>query len=50
MRFSETDIDRLIKACEQYKILTGSDWIWDQYEELVKKLKTYRDQYSTEEK
>lgn len=45
MRFRDEDILRLIRACEFYKEQTGSEWMWEQYELLVKKLKTYREQY-----
>lgn len=46
MRFNEDDIIRLIRAVEYYKDCTGSEWIWDEYDDLSKKLKVYRDQYS----
>jgi len=47
MRFKNEDIVRLIRACEAYKDQTGSEWMWEQYDDLVNKLKVYRDQYST---
>lgn len=47
MRLNEEDITRLILACKCYKEITGSEHIWDQYEELEKKLRTYLEQYST---
>jgi myosin-crossreactive antigen len=46
MRLREEDITRLILACELYKNSTGSEYIWDQYEELIKTLKTYLEQHS----
>jgi len=49
MRLNEEDITRLILACELYKNSTGSEFIWDQYDHLTKKLKTYLDQYSTDD-
>lgn len=49
MRFNEDDILRLIRACEFYKDATGSEWMWEQYEDLAKKLRVYLDQYSESE-
>jgi len=49
MRLKEEDITRLILACELYKNSTGSEYMWDQYDELVKTLKTYLEQYSTDD-
>jgi hypothetical protein len=48
MRFKDEDILRLIRACELYKNQTGSEWMWEQYDDLVSKLKVYRDQYSAD--
>ena len=48
MRFKNEDIVRLIRACELYKDQTGSEWMWEQYDDLVNKLKVYRDQYSVD--
>jgi len=47
MRLKDVDITRLILACELYKNSTGSEFIWEQYDELIKTLKTYLEQYST---
>lgn len=49
MRLKEEDITRLILACELYKNSTGSEYMWDQYNELVNRLKTYLEQYSTDD-
>lgn len=49
MRLKEEDITRLILACELYKNSTGSEYIWDQYDELSNRLKTYLEQYSTDD-
>lgn len=49
MRFNEDDICRMIRACEFYKDHTGSEYMWEQYNTLVTKLKTYQEQYSTNE-
>ena len=48
MRFNDTDITRIITACKLYQEKTGSEWMWEQYETLVDKLKVYQDQYSTD--
>lgn len=47
MRFNDTDLTRLLTACEHYQESTGSEWLWEQYEGLINKLKTYQDQYSS---
>ena len=47
MRLNEEDITRLIIACKSYKNSTSSEYIWDQYDQLANKLKTYLEQYST---
>jgi len=49
MRLNEEDITHLILACQSYKNLTGSEFIWDQYDQLTKKLKIYLEQYSTKD-
>ncbi len=46
MRFKEEDIHRLIRAVELYKSQTGSEYMWDEYDNLQHKLKQYLDQYS----
>jgi hypothetical protein len=46
MRLNETDVHRLIKACQVYQDKTGSEYMWDEYHELIEKLKTYQEQYS----
>jgi hypothetical protein len=48
MRLNEEDISHLILACEMYKNSTGSEYIWDQYDALIRTLKTYLEQYSTD--
>ena len=44
MRLNTNDILRLITACRTYKDQTGSDWMWEQYDDLIHKLITYHDQ------
>jgi len=39
-----TDITRLIRACEVYKDFTGSEYMWEQYDDLIQKLQTYSNQ------
>ena len=41
IRFNEADVCRLIKACECYKDQSGSDYMWDVYDELQTKLHAY---------
>ena len=47
MRLNDSDITRLIAACKVYQEKTGSEYMWDQYDELINKLKLYQEQYST---
>ena len=44
MRLNEGDVSRLITACNLYKENTGSEYMWDQYEDLIHKLKTLCEQ------
>ena len=48
MRFKEDDIHMLIKACDAYKAQTGSEFMWEKYDDLQNKLKVYLEQYSSE--
>ena len=44
MRLNTNDILRLITACRTYQDQTGSEWMWEQYDDLINKLITYHDQ------
>ena len=44
MRLNTIDILRLITACRTYQDQTGSEWMWEQYDDLIHKLITYHDQ------
>ena len=44
MRLNDSDIQRCINACKVYQDQTGSEWMWEQYDDLIHKLKTYHDQ------
>ena len=46
MRLNDSDITRLITACRLYQERTGSEWMWDEYNDLIQKLNTYKEQYS----
>jgi len=48
MRLNDTDLTRLITACQVYKDQTGSEWMWEQYDDLINKLKAYQENYSTD--
>ena len=47
MKLNNADIDKLINACRSHMTTSGSEYIWDQYDQLANKLKTYLEQYST---
>jgi len=46
----ENDIIRIIAACELYKNSTGSEYVWDQYDSIIEKLKLYLDQNFPDER
>lgn len=42
---SSTDVNRIIVACKHYAYdVTGSEWMHDEYVEIIQKLCTYLDQ------
>ena len=49
MKLNSVDINRLIRACEMYKDQTGSEYMWDEYEHLVKKLTYYKEENCSED-
>jgi len=47
IQFKEEEVCRLIKAVQHYRdYITGSDDIWDRYNELAVKLHSYGDEVS----
>ena len=48
MRLNDTDITRLITACKLYQEKTGSEYMWEQYDDLINKLNAYQDNYSAD--
>ena len=46
MRFNEQDIYRLINACKVYQDQTGSEWMWEQYDDLIQKLQVYKEEHT----
>ena len=48
MRLNDTDISRLITACKLYQERTGSEYMWEQYDDLINKLNAYQDNYSAD--
>ena len=48
MRLNDTDISRLISACLLYQERTGSEYMWEQYDDLINKLNAYQDNYSAD--
>ena len=49
MRLNDTDISRLVAACLLYQERTGSEYMWEQYDDLINKLNAYQDNYSADE-
>ena len=48
MRLNDTDIARLVSACLLYQERTGSEYMWEQYDDLINKLNAYQDNYSAD--
>jgi hypothetical protein len=48
MRLNNNDLSQILTACKFYQENTGNEWMWEQYEGLINKLKTYQDQYSSD--
>ena len=48
MRLNDTDVARLISACLLYQERTGSEYMWEQYDDLINKLNAYQDNYSAD--
>ena len=44
MQFKECDIHRLVTACKVYQEQTGSEYMWDEYDHLQKRLENYLEQ------
>ena len=40
----ETDIEYLVLACKTYQQNTGSEYLWEKYENLIEKLTIYKEQ------
>ena len=43
-RLKEQDIDYIIIACKHYQNDTGSEYLWEKYEQIIEKLKLYQEQ------
>ena len=43
-RLKEHDLVRLVTACQTYKDQTGSEYMWEEYDHLQQKLKTFIEQ------
>ena len=44
MKLNADDVNRLIRACEFYKHETSSEYMWDQYQHLIDKLRYYEEE------
>ena len=44
MRLNEADVHRIIKACNLAKETSGSEYMWDEYERIIEKLRTLCEQ------
>ena len=48
IHFSKTEVCQLIRACAKYKQQTGSEYMWDEYDSLQRKLMEYGEEISEE--
>jgi len=49
IQFNNDEVCQLIRACETYKDKTGSEYMWDIYDNLQKKLTAYGEEVTTEQ-
>ena len=49
IQFNEGEVCNLIRACECYKDKTGSEFMWDAFNNLQKKLEAYGEEVSTDD-
>ena len=49
MRLNTCDIYRLKQACKLYQEKTGSEWMWEQYDDLIQKLHVYHEEYCVDQ-
>jgi hypothetical protein len=49
MRLNTCDIYRLKQACKLYQEKTGSEWMWEQYDDLIQKLHVYHEEYCADQ-
>ena len=47
MQFTEEQIYMLIAGCEAYQQKTGSEYIFDKYAKLIRKLRNYQSEHET---
>ena len=50
IQFRDHEVFMLLKACKTYQEKTGSEYMWDQYETLIDKLKSYEREVSIDPK
>ena len=48
IRFNSGEICNLLRACECYKEKTGSEFMWDVFDDLQKKLESYGEEACAE--
>ena len=48
IQFTRDEVCHLIRACCVYKDKTGSEFTWDVYDDLQKKLEAYGEEVTTE--
>jgi hypothetical protein len=49
IQFNKGDVCQLIRAVQKLKESTGSEYMWDQYEKLEQKVKSYGEEVETDD-
>jgi len=49
IQFNKNDVCQLIRAIQKLKESTGSEYMWDEYEKLEQKVKSYGEEVETED-
>ena len=49
IQFNKNDVCQLIRAIQKLKESTGSEYMWDEYEKLEQKVKSYGEEVEVED-
>ena len=49
IQFNKNDVCQLIRAVQKLKESTGSEYMWDEYDKLEQKIKSYGEEVETDD-